>query len=140
MLRAIGPTCQKRRGARGQMPVMGTRPWVALSDTMPVCAAGPRTEMARSVPRPSGDIPAAIAADSPPLEPPGVRLRSHGLFDRPLSRLSLSIQYENSGRLVLASRMPPAFFRRATVTASASGTRPLKIGEPRWVVGRLLTS
>ena len=36
MLRAIGPTCQKRRGARGQIPVIGTRPCVALSETMPV--------------------------------------------------------------------------------------------------------
>jgi hypothetical protein len=25
-LRAIGPTCQKRRGTRGQIPVIGTRP------------------------------------------------------------------------------------------------------------------
>ncbi len=92
MLRAIGPACQKRRGTRGQIPVMGTRPCVALSETIPVWAAGPRTEIAKSVPRPIGDMPAAIAADSPPLEPPGVRVRSQGLFDRPLSRLSLSIQ------------------------------------------------
>src|SRR3954453_6786996 len=115
MLRAIGPTCQKRRGARGQMPVIGMRPWVAFSETIPVCAAGPRTEMARSGPRPSGDIPAAMAADSPPLDPPGVRSRSQGLFERPESRLSLSIQYENSGRLVLASRIAPAVLRRATL-------------------------
>jgi hypothetical protein len=74
------------------MPVMGTRPCVAFMEVMPVCAAGPRTEMARSVPRPIGDMPAAIAADSPPLDPPGVRVKSQGLFDRPESRLSLSIQ------------------------------------------------
>jgi len=59
---------------------------------MPVCAAGPRTEMARSVPSPRGDMPAAMAADSPPLDPPGVRSRSQGLFDLPVSKLSLSIQ------------------------------------------------
>ena len=64
--------CQKRRGTRGQCPVIGTRPWVALNPTIPVCAAGPRTEMDRSLPSPSGDMPAAIAADSPPLDPPGV--------------------------------------------------------------------
>ena len=82
-LRAMGPTCQKRRGTRGQIPVMGTRPWVALREVIPVWAAGPRTEIARSVPRPNGDMPAAIAADSPPLDPPGVRSGSKGyLTDR----------------------------------------------------------
>ena len=29
--------------------------------------------------------------------------------------------------------MPPALFMRATLVASASGRRPAKIGEPRWV-------
>src|ERR1039457_2329254 len=98
---------------------------------IPVFAAGPRIEMARSVPRPSGDIPAAIAADSPPLEPPGVRSRFQGLFDLPVSRLSVSVRYENSGRLVFASKIAPAPLRRATLTASTSGRRPLKMGEPR---------
>ncbi len=65
ILRAIGPTCQKRRGSRGQIPVMGTRPWMALSETMPVCAAGPRHGDSKVSTRPSGDMPAAIAADSP---------------------------------------------------------------------------
>jgi hypothetical protein len=37
-LRAIGPTCQKRRGTRGQSPVIGMRPCVALRATMSVCA------------------------------------------------------------------------------------------------------
>src|ERR1700732_4482491 len=64
-LRAIGPTCQKRRGTRGQSPVIGMRPCVALRATMPVCAAGPRTEMARSLPRPSGDMPAGRALEIP---------------------------------------------------------------------------
>jgi hypothetical protein len=49
--------------------------------------------MARSLPSPSGDIPAAIAADSPPLEPPDVRSRFQGLFVRPVRRLSDSIEY-----------------------------------------------
>ena len=30
--------------------------------------------------------------------------------------------------------MPPAFFMRATLVASVSGVRPLKMGEPRWVI------
>ncbi len=77
--------------------------------------------------------PAAMAADSPPLDPPEVRSRFHGLFVRPESRLTLSVEYENSGRFVLARTMPPAAFIRATTTASASGVRPLKTGDPRWV-------
>jgi hypothetical protein len=132
-VRAIGPTCQSRRGTRGQIPVAGMRPCVAFRATMPVCAAGPRTEMARSLPRPNGAMPAAIAADSPPLDPPGVRSRFHGLFDLPVRRLSVSVEYENSGRFVFASKIAPAFFMRATLVASVSGTRPLKIGEPRCV-------
>jgi hypothetical protein len=36
-------------------------------------------------------------------------------------------------RLVFASRMPPAFLRRATLVASVWGVRPLKISDPRWV-------
>ena len=36
-----------------------------------------------SLPMPSGDNPAAIAAASPPLEPPQVLSTSHGLQVRP---------------------------------------------------------
>ena len=36
-----------------------------------------------SVPTPSGDIPAAMAAPSPPDEPPGVCASDQGLFVRP---------------------------------------------------------
>src|SRR3984885_6865472 len=57
---------------------------------------------------PIGDMPAAIAADSPPEDPPGVRSRFHGLLVRPVTRLSVSLHAENSGRLVFARRMPPA--------------------------------
>ena len=42
------------------------------------------------VARCAADIPAAIAAASPPLDPPGDRSRSHGFRVRPCSRLSVS--------------------------------------------------
>ncbi len=84
--------CQKRRGTRGQWPVIGIRPCVALNPTTPVCAAGPRNEIERSLPTPSGDMPAAIAADSPPLDPPGSVVEVPGLFVRPDKRLSVSIE------------------------------------------------
>src|ERR1700694_1448959 len=100
------------------------RPWVALRAEMPVKAAGPRTEIATSLPIPIGDMPAAIAADSPPEDPPGVRSRFHGLLVRPVTRLSVSVHPENSGRLVFAIGMAPAVLNRATAVASASGTKP----------------
>lgn len=65
---------------------------------MPVSEAGPRTEMPASVPMPIGDMPAAMAAASPQLEPPRVRARSHGLLVRPVKALSVSHQSVNSGR------------------------------------------
>lgn len=129
----MGPTCQKRRGSRGQTPVIGTLPCVAFRAMIPVWAAGPRTEMARSVPNPIGDMPAAMAADSPPLDPPGVLSRFQGLFVRPESKLSLSVEYENSGRLVFARSIAPAAFIRATLTASSVGILPRNIGDPRCV-------
>jgi len=48
------------------------RPGVGFNEQMPVKCAGTRTEPPLSLPRPPADMPAAIAADSPPLEPPGV--------------------------------------------------------------------
>jgi len=100
---------------------------------MPVSWAGPRTETATSLPNPSGDRPAAIAADSPPLEPPGVRSGSYGFKVRPIRRLSVSVQYDISGRLVLPSRTAPAPRSRATAVASLAGTWSSNSSDPRVV-------
>src|SRR3979490_2245989 len=100
---------------------------------MPVSAAGPRIEIARSLPMPIGERPAAIAADSPPLEPPGVRSRFQGFLDKPVTRLSVSCQAENSGRFVFASEIAPAALKRVTTVASFVGIFPAKILEARWV-------
>lgn len=62
-----------------------------------------------------------------------MRSRFQGLFVLPVRRLSDSVEYENSGRLVFARRIAPARVMRATLVASVSGMRPSKIGEPRWV-------
>src|ERR1700722_1371542 len=86
-----------------------------------------------SLPMPIGDMPAASAADSPPDEPLGVRSRFHGLLVRPVTRLSLSVQVENSGRLVFISGMPPAALKRATAVASAAGIWPANNFDPRCV-------
>ena len=57
-------------------PVRGTRPEVGLSPAMPQQWAGPRMLPPVSLPKSSGEPPAATSAAQAPLEPPGVRERS----------------------------------------------------------------
>ncbi len=77
-----------RMAADGRAP--GMRPGVGLSAQMPVKCAGMRTEPPLSLPRPAADMPAAMAADSPPLDPPGERSRSHGFRVAPCNRFAVS--------------------------------------------------
>ena len=56
-----------------------TRPRLGLSPTRPQAEAGMRIDPPPSLPCASGSIPDATAAALPPLDPPGVRVRSHGL-------------------------------------------------------------
>ena len=55
------------------------RPWLGLSPTRPQADAGMRMLPPPSEALANGTIPAATAAAAPPLDPPGVRSRSHGL-------------------------------------------------------------
>src|SRR5215212_7743925 len=75
-------------------------------------------------------IPAATAAAPPPVDPPGVRSRSHGLFVRPNRGLFVCASLEPGGRLVLPSKTAPAARIRATTGASRSGMRSTKSGNP----------
>ncbi len=52
-------------------PLLVQRSSVGLSPAIPVADAGTRMLPPMSVPIPSGDMPAAMAALSPPEEPPG---------------------------------------------------------------------
>jgi hypothetical protein len=61
----------------------GVRPAVGRIEVMPQNAAGMRSEPPMSLPRPSGEAPAAISAASPPLLPPHDRSTFHGLLVRP---------------------------------------------------------
>src|SRR5438105_2659443 len=56
-----------------------TRPRDGFSPTSPQALAGMRIEPPPSLACATGVRPAATAAADPPLEPPGVRVRSHGL-------------------------------------------------------------
>src|SRR5207302_8626164 len=83
-----------------------------------------------SLPSPKGDKPAAIAAASPPLEPPGDRSRSYGLFVRPYTGLSVALPPPHGGQFVFPSRIPPAARTRATTVASRARTYVVRSATP----------
>ena len=114
-------------GGRNMAVARQSRPQVGFSAAMPQKCAGRRTLPAASLPSPNGDPQAAISAASPPLDPPGVRVKSYGLLVRPKIRLSLSKANSRSGRLVRAIGAPPAARSRATSAASSRGGRPIAI-------------
>ena len=78
-VRAIGPAVS-RVWLMGSTPAAGYRcrlpPVEGRRPTVPVKAAGTRTEPPVSLPSPAGAIRAAIAAAVPPDDPPGMRDRS----------------------------------------------------------------
>src|ERR1700689_3221082 len=102
--------------------------------TMPQTAAGWRMEPPVSVPIPSGASYAVTAALDPPDDPPGMRLRSHGLRDGPYAEFSVDEPIANSSMLVLPRMMTPAWRSRAVMVASYGGCQPSRIFEPH-VVG-----
>jgi len=69
-----------------------------------------------------GTTPAATAAAAPPLDPPGVWSRFHGLCVGPKTSGSVNATSPNSGTLVLPKVTSPARLNRATVSESCSGT------------------
>ena len=73
---------------------------------------------------------AAIAAPVPPLEPPGVVLRSQGLRVWPNRLLVVLMSAANSGVFDLPIRTAPAAFSRATDNASSVGIRDRKCSVP----------
>src|SRR3954470_20578559 len=99
------------------MPKRLHDPYVGLSPTIPHRAAGWRIEPPVSVPSAHGARPAATAAALPPLEPPGTRVRSHGLRTGPKPEFSFDEPIANSSWLVLPSNVAPAACRRSTTVA-----------------------
>src|SRR5829696_1608717 len=107
------------------------RPNDGLWPTRPVKPAGVRVEPPPSLAVANGTIPAATAADEPPLEPPGVRVVSHGLRVTPSAGLAVNAHEPNSGAAVLPMGIAPAARRRATCSSSrATGGRPWNQREP----------
>src|SRR5262245_33051292 len=98
------------------------RPGVGLSPQIPLKWAGTRIEPPPSLPTPPAEQHAAMSAASPPLDPPGVRSRSHGLLVWPRRALCVSHAIKNSGTLVVPSTMAPAAFNLETSGASELAT------------------
>src|SRR5829696_3091457 len=117
----IGPRCERSPTALGGY--CGIRPNDCLKPKMPQNAAGMRIEPAPSLPCASGPRPAATAAAAPPLDPPGVFTRFHGLKEGPKTRLPESPFQPSSGVFVFPSMTAPAAYKRSTIGASSSGTQ-----------------
>ena len=73
-----------------------------------------------SLPCAIGTMPDATAELAPPLEPPGVRPRSHGFSVRPCRSLAVIQRNENAGQLLRPTRIAPARRRLATCGLSAA--------------------
>src|ERR1700693_715442 len=89
-----------------------------------------------SLPRPSGEPPAAMIAASPLLLAPGERAMSYGLRVPPCSEFQLSPPTPPGGQSVFPIKIAPAARIRATTVASRSGMllrsmrSPAVVGSP----------
>src|ERR1019366_6037922 len=97
-VRASGPptSCECESG---MMPSRLDRPSVARSPYRLLLAAGILIDSHLSAPMPAAAKLAVTAAPVPPLDPPGLRWRSHGLRVWRPSELMVVIPEANSGRL-----------------------------------------
>src|SRR5262252_2123337 len=108
----------------------GMRPHDVLSPNAPVKLAGMRIDPPPSLPVTSGRTHAASTDAEPPLDPPGVRVRSQGERVTPYTRFFVNAGAPNSGAFVLPTTIAPAARSRATWKPSAAATRSLKRREP----------
>ena len=122
------------------------RPWLGLSPTRPQHDAGMRIDPPPSLAWANGTIPDATAAAAPPLDPPGVRVVSHGLRVAPHATGSVVGTLPSSGLFVRPAITSPAARWRLTSVVSASAmtcaslnaTLPLLIRCPAYVAARSL--
>ena len=80
--------------------------------------AGPRVEPPPSEADAIDVIAAATLAAAPPLEPPGIRVRSHGLLHVGAIFVYVSPRLPNSGVFVLPTITAPESRIRSTTTES----------------------
>ena len=104
-----------------------------------------RIEPAPSEPSAAEHSPAATAAAEPPLEPPGVRCRSHGLRVMPNVGVSVNGTIIISGTCVLPRITAPALRSRRTTSESAcagssTAQEPIAVTCPWMSVSSLIAS
>ena len=100
--------------------------------TIPQTAAGWRIEPPVSVPMASGASYAATAAAEPPDEPPGILVRSHGLWLGPKAEFSVEEPMANSSMLVLPMMIAPACRSRLVTSTRTAGASPPGCASRRW--------
>src|ERR1700720_144509 len=121
-------------------------PWLGFRPTSPQHEAGIRIEPPPSLACANGTMPLATAAAAPPLDPPGERLVSHGLWVAPQASGSVVGTLPSSGLLVRPAITRPALRYRLTSVGSASETPdaffsarlPLVMGWPAYPANRSL--
>ena len=114
---------------------MVLRARVGLRPTSPQHAAGARIDPKPSVAWAIGSMRAPTAAAAPPLEPPEMRVRSHGFFVGPWSTGSHVSDRPSSHVLVRPKITSPAALSRRTCSVSAvAGGESAKKRDPR-VIG-----
>src|SRR4051794_16682661 len=101
-----------------------TRPRLGLSPTSPHALAGMRIDPPPSLPWAAATIPAATAAAEPPLDPPGERLRSHGLRVGPYASGSVVAADASSGTFVRPMITQPVRRSRRTTYESSLALHP----------------
>ncbi len=104
--------------AKATRPKRETLPYVGFKPTTPQWDAGWRMDPPVSEPKAPTHMSAAIAAADPPLEPPGIRVRSHGLRVNLKPECSLDDPMANSSMFSLPRITAPAFFNFWTTVAS----------------------
>src|SRR5688572_31543175 len=109
---------------------MGLRARVGLRPKRRQAEAGMRMERPRSVAWAAGRIPAATAAEEPPLEPPGECWRFQGLRVGPKRRGSVEGERPISGVLDLPTMIRPARLRRRVRVLSWAATLSSKRALP----------
>src|SRR5207253_2711287 len=119
----IGPG-QSSEGASGMTPSSGSAPWVGFRPAMPQKELGIRIDPPVSVPRATGTTPAPTAAPDPPLDPPVIRVRSHGFAVGPHAEIRFVAPHASSCWFVFPTTIAPAALSRRTTVASADARFP----------------
>src|SRR6478736_8744937 len=103
----------------GTTPQVLSNPFVGLSPTRLLNAAGIRPDPAVSVPSAKSQSPAATATADPLLDPPGRYSAPNGFFGTPYGERTPTNPVANWSRLVLPTGTAPAAINRSTTGADS---------------------